>query len=998
MKRWWVVSAIAVLALIGAYFAFWPSDDEAIVADAENAFDAPKPGLDFVKDEGLEGFDGGVRSLSGSVVDASGQPVAGAKVWVSGVTSSEVSCHECGVSAYECQDEHTILELTALLRKPEMYARLRETVTDAQGRFRFDSVPNHALKLGAHDLISKASVTAEIESDEDEVLLELQPVVTMRFIVSSYDDAPLAGARVLMFDPLTGEEWAATSAFDGAVEIETSASAVWAVASLDGYVTGSAMVMGEALMTLSPAIDITVNTVRGNKPIEASVQLSESADYEPSEAHHMIAKTQNGAARFSKVRASTYSVVARSGSLISAPTSVEAHEGNAEITLDLEQAGRLMVTIIDEQGEPALNVIATVQRDSTTIANLSTGPKGDLLVIGPLPLGTYVVSLSAEFETPLRMPTRSLEIVPGDTAVEIVLQESLKLKGRVLASDGKPVARARVEIDDELKMQSSISEMSGEDGAFEIEVPEPGSWHVVVQHAQGAADFKVAVPGPPVDIRLESRGCVHITISDSQGGTIADARSLVSDSAGHMVEEVLDARGEATVCGLADGSTDVQVWATGFLRGAATPTTRSGAVEQVRLTMGRVGALDGTVLDEAGQPVSGAMLMEGDVSVAYSNAKGEFRTDELEAGKTYSLHASQLAFTDGPPVSVTAPASKLEFRLKRRPSMVGRVVGTGGRPLTQFIVNGDGVENPEGRFTVPMSKEVSISALGYKSINHTVETETADLGDLVLEPQERITGVVIDGEGRPVAGATVSSFAFMQDEQTDARGVFSGSVTDEFKGAFDITASLRRLSARGKAKTGESVTLRLVAPTKVRGKVIGPDGKGRAVSIYVAGEMAEMMETVESAPDGSFTMELRPGPHSFTTRLNRASQNIDIHGESQEIVLGVPPGTCGVVIESESPLHEVRLIPAGATVEEDDLEAYLPGTIVLGPGGRGEGIPCGEYVVVANFDTGRAQETRSILGVQTRVPMQAPPITVITPTDEVEPVDEVALPVPVAPQ
>ena len=90
--------------------------------------------------------------------------------------------------------------------------------------------------------------------------------------------------------------------------------------------------------------------------------------------------------------------------------------------------------------------------------------------------------------------------------------------------------------------------------------------------------------------------------------------------------------------------------------------------------------------------------------------------------------------------------------------------------------------------------------------------------------------------------------------------------------------------------------------------------------------------------------------------------------------MGAPPGTCGVVIDASEKISSAKATPTSLTSPVDlSSMGFAPaGTVILGPGQRAGGMPCGEYDVMVEFETGIVDAVVSVNSAETHVAMKAP--------------------------
>jgi hypothetical protein len=259
---------------------------------------------------------------------------------------------------------------------------------------------------------------------------------------------------------------------------------------------------------------------------------------------------------------------------------------------------------------------------------------------------------------------------------------------------------------------------------------------------------------------------------------------------------------------------------------------------------------------------------------------------------------------------------------------------------------------------------LTISATGYVQKSVTL-TGSNELGAVVLEATPEVSGVVLDGAGQPVPGATVSCASAATDPAvTGADGSFRLNLGTQMDGLTRFTA--RHGTSTGSADVSsptERIVIRLHSPVRVHGAVYGSDGRP-AASVLVQYSNSEDSDNgrVESGADGRFELLLPQGRYTLSTRVLPAAQVFEIAGDEQAVVLGQSGASCNLVVEANKYLESVALVPAakapvpaaGASGGADDgLEtSALPmGSMLVTPNQRSstarlDGVACGDYLLV----------------------------------------------------
>jgi hypothetical protein len=182
-------------------------------------------------------------------------------------------------------------------------------------------------------------------------------------------------------------------------------------------------------------------------------------------------------------------------------------------------------------------------------------------------------------------------------------------------------------------------------------------------------------------------------------------------------------------------------------------------------------------------------------------------------------------------------ATNAELKLAPGLTLAGRVLDVAGKPISNAQVQmvfwtermGSWVGTParcdaEGNYEVnalPPGRRYGLnaSAKGYGQDSRTIETPETDSGTTKVEPFElqvadqRIAGVVVDSDDKPVARAHIYTYGQKQpnlNAQTDNKGQFAFS--NVCSGPIQVSASANRGYANATVQAGDTnVTIRLGA-------------------------------------------------------------------------------------------------------------------------------------------------------------------------------------------
>ena len=346
--------------------------------------------------------------------------------------------------------------------------------------------------------------------------------------------------------------------------------------------------------------------------------------------------------------------------------------------------------------------------------------------------------------------------------------------------------------------------LAGADGGFRLPLA-PGSQQApflaaAAAHVQSPQPRQKGNP-PEITVLLDPAGSILGRVVDSEGQPVSDAR-LEATVPGSRVP-----RGD-TVWSRPDGSFqlrglpaaapyEVTIVREAFAE-AIVPAWSSApgqATTPLRIVLSRGTTLVGKILDEQGAAVPEAALTlfraaEGgeqnprrlrdgpgrQLFRAISDAAGAFRFQNVFAGRFDLLvEHPGLTLVRLPGVEITGAAGEVDLgtvTLQAGVAVEGRVVDAHGAPVEGASVDADPssgsdvVTGPDGRFRLTglargRRFDLSVSREGYAESNlpgleaPTLEPVQVVLQDLALR---RLTGRVLDPEGRPVSGAQVNTF------------------------------------------------------------------------------------------------------------------------------------------------------------------------------------------------------------------------------------------------
>ncbi len=543
-----------------------------------------------------------------------------------------------------------------------------------------------------------------------------------------------------------------------------------------------------------------------------------------------------------------------------------------------------------------------------------------------------------------------------------VAAHAAAVSGRVLDKSGAPVAGVKVvweayRSDEETLVDETLGTTPapiGEtatdaEGRFRIALDKPGV-EVAVRILPGT--LPGALLGGPYDstedvafgdVELSAAEKMSGRVTDEAGKPVAGAKVRAVGGSPFEEEEIVlyadattGADGSFTIANAPASAGRVTARATGF--GLATQTSLRERVSAAKITLRSGGTVSGTVLDAAGKPVEGAVVLSGALA-AKSDAIGAFRLAGVPTGaqtveafwKDFAARSDSVRVKKGETVEVP-------LRLGRSAIVTGSVIDE----KTRRPIAGVRVSTTAGGFTMRSSdpsrrartdakgkfrlaglrpRAYSIRAAKAEYLPVTMPGVVAGVSTpgtvaIALQKSASITGRVTDEAGAAVPGARVEIArdtgvrALMRSGPAALLG--GGEVTSGPDGTFrlrGLTAQRNVTIEAAKAgyvpakrhgvsvKSGESlkdVALVVKRGLEARGRVVDSAGKpiagaeirvsrpesgggggGARVMIQMAG-LSRQKPDAASGADGSFRVAgLAPGDYALAvSREGYASKSV----------------------------------------------------------------------------------------------------------------------------
>ncbi|MFN2386367.1 MAG: carboxypeptidase regulatory-like domain-containing protein [Thermoanaerobaculia bacterium] len=429
------------------------------------------------------------------------------------------------------------------------------------------------------------------------------------------------------------------------------------------------------------------------------------------------------------------------------------------------------------------------------------------------------------------------------------------VSGRLLDESGKPVAGAKVTWAPYRAEEQKLLDLTrGQEPApsGEVTTGADGRFRVTLEKPGALSSIRIAMPalfafieGPfdstettdLEDIQLPAVETVTGKVTDESGKPVAGAKvrlgplGLFEEDVRFYGEGATGADGGFSVSAPEDAR-DLTVRATGFAPFRRMRMERKGAGEKINLKRG--GTVRGTVLDAAGQPAAGAVVVSGELA-AETDASGAYRLAGV------------------PPGSRSVEALWKE----------------------DFAARKDAVRVRKGE-----EREVPLKLVRAASIAGTVidEKTRRPIGGASVQVSSSSLPNIFGREAGPVA----------RKARTDARGRFRipGLVAQRYtvRASRDGFLPVSMSSVSAATQSRASLAIALTRAASVSGRVRTPEGQpiaGARVRVFRGdGPMAILnmrnpvaslfrQETVRSRPDGSFRLKQLAASRSVTLEATK---------------------------------------------------------------------------------------------------------------------------------
>ncbi|MEM7349949.1 MAG: carboxypeptidase regulatory-like domain-containing protein, partial [Acidobacteriota bacterium] len=525
----------------------------------------------------------------------------------------------------------------------------------------------------------------------------------------------------------------------------------------------------------------------------------------------------DGAGRFEIPELSTGLFTLEVAALGFAPAAIpgiEVEEGDSETaafdlgTVVMQVGASIEGWVTTPDGEPieGAEIRAGAAAEEPAVLALrepftATDAEGYFVVADQVPGSRLWLSVAKAGYRPVDLPGIT---APGGRPLEVVLQPSASITGRITDVGGLPIAGALVTTRSEPSADPVGASVSArierqaetdEDGRYELLEVEPGRSTIRAQ-AHGFQPARrsnlqvrqgAALSG--IDLTLDAGATLVGQVYDSDGAPVAGATVHVTDPERDDIESDVFGRTGA------EGNFELTSIGLGVRTVVAEDDQGRRALRDVRLVAGEQSIdlvleggveVSGWVLDGGGQPVGGASVLltplsagehPGQVPQTQTLADGSFLFTSLAAG-TYGVVAGRDGFAmqrlDEPIEVADSPIHGLEIELDSGVTLGGEILGLSFDELASVVVRASGgregggmtrVGRPDhaGRYRIANLAPGAVQVVAEIPGTGRQVREQLELPDGVPEATLDLrfgSGFTLTGEtyhgGAPVVGAQVA--------------------------------------------------------------------------------------------------------------------------------------------------------------------------------------------------------------------------------------------------
>jgi gliding motility-associated-like protein len=765
---------------------------------------------------------------------------------------------------------------------------------------------------GYEDFTGTITVDGE---NVDETITMITETHTITITVLDENGDPIEGAIVT----IDGEEYVTDE--NGQVTLELPNGEYDYTVTIDGYddFTGTITVGGEdmdetiTMTTETHTISITVVDENGD-PIEGATVTINGEEYVTDENGQVTLELPNGEYDYT---------VTIDGYDDFTGTITMGGEDVDEIVTMTTETHTITITVLDENDDPIAGAIVTINGETYT-----TDENGQVTVT--LPDGTYNYTVVADgYHNNGGTITVNGEDVEETVNMVPETEPTYTITITVVDENGDPIEGATVTI-------NGVTYTTDENGQVTVTLPDGTYNYTVVADGYHNNGGTIIVDGEDVDetiTMITETHTITITVVDENGDPIEGATVTINGET-----YTTDENGQVTVT-LPDGTYNYTVVAEGYHNNGGTITVEGDDVDEIVTMTTETHTITITVVDENGDPIAGATVtINGEDYVTDENGQV---TIELPDGEyDYTVTANGYEDFTGTITVDDENVDETITMITETHTITITVLDENGDPIAGAIVtiNGETYTTDEnGQVTVTLpdgTYNYTVVADGYHNNGGTITVNGEDVEETVnmvpeTEPTYTITITVVDENGDPIEGATVTINGVTY--TTDENGQVTVTLPD---GTYNYTVVADGYHNNGGTITvdGEDVdeTITMITETHtITITVLDENGdpiEGAIVTIdgeeYVTDENGQV--TIE-LPDGEYDYTVTAnGYEDFTGTITVDGENVD---ETITMITETHTITITVVDENGDPIEGAIVTIDGedyTTDENGQVTVTLP--------------------------------------------------------------------------
>jgi murein DD-endopeptidase MepM/ murein hydrolase activator NlpD len=213
-----------------------------------------------------------------------------------------------------------------------------------------------------------------------------------------------------------------------------------------------------------------------------------------------------------------------------------------------------------------------------------------------------------------------------------LVREDAVLRGEVIGPDGGVAAGAIVRV--VAGPTARRSTVTDAHGRFTLPRVAAGEYTLAITAADAPELRMTVTTDRTVEVRLAQGGSIEVDLRDAHTGAgLAAIRVEAAGPGGKTAAATTDTAGRAMLRGLVPGSWTVRARAAGYVGASETVVVRAerGAAATARLELARGAVLAGVVRDRYGERIAGARVSIGDAATT-TDALGRFRVVDAPTG------------------------------------------------------------------------------------------------------------------------------------------------------------------------------------------------------------------------------------------------------------------------------------------------------------------------------------------------------------------------------